>query len=192
MGLTVSQLKSYTKEVAERLFHIGSPSILLDLCARQKLVPNQLAMVGDRLYTDIEMAHKAGALGVLVLSGEATAADVAALSHEQANANLRIVGLRSGLQPLYSALITAGVVLLVWGGGQRVVTGAMTVGAFFAYLQLYLRFVGRGFRIPQLINSVQSGGAAYARLRPLLAPALPIRGEPAWASFRPPCCPAPL
>jgi ATP-binding cassette subfamily B multidrug efflux pump len=126
-------------------------------------------------------------LRVLRLFGraDATVADVAALSHEQATANLRIVGLRSGLQPLYSALITAGVVLLVWQGGQRVVTGVMTVGAFFAYLQLYLRFVGRGFRIPQLINSVQSGGAAYARLRPLLAPALPIRGEPAWASFRP-------
>src|SRR5439155_13966677 len=54
------------------------PSILLDLCARQKLAPNQLAMVGDRLYTDMEMAHKAGALAVLVLSGEATAADIAA------------------------------------------------------------------------------------------------------------------
>ncbi len=32
-------------------------------------------MVGDRLYTDIEMARRAGALGVLVLSGEATAAN---------------------------------------------------------------------------------------------------------------------
>src|SRR5262245_16843144 len=61
----------------------------------------------------------------------------------------------------------------------------MTIGTFVAYLQLYLRFVGRGFRIPQLVNSVQSGGAAYARLRPLLAPSLSVHGEPAWASFRP-------
>jgi NagD protein len=35
-------------------------------------------MVGDRLYTDMDMAHRAGALGVLVLTGEATAADAAA------------------------------------------------------------------------------------------------------------------
>jgi ATP-binding cassette, subfamily B, multidrug efflux pump len=82
-------------------------------------------------------------------------------------------------------LITAGVVLLIWQGGIRVVAGAMTVGAFVAYLQLYGRFVGRGFRIPQLVNSIQSGGAAYARLRPLLAPPLSVRGESAWASFRP-------
>ncbi len=54
------------------------PSILLDLCARHGLAPRQLAMVGDRLYTDMAMARKAGALAVLVLSGEATAADLAA------------------------------------------------------------------------------------------------------------------
>ena len=126
-------------------------------------------------------------LRVLRLFGRADAAvaDVATLSQAQARANVRIVGLRSALQPLYSMLITAGVVLLIWQGGTRVVAGAMTVGAFVAYLQLYLRFVGRGFRIPQLVNSIQSGGAAYARLRPLLAPALPVHAEPAWASFWP-------
>jgi len=55
------------------------PDILLDLCTRHSLAPPQLAMVGDRIYTDILMAQKAGSLAVLVLSGEATAADAAAL-----------------------------------------------------------------------------------------------------------------
>ena len=36
------------------------------------LAPEECAMVGDRLYTDIEMAERAGVHGVLVLSGEAT------------------------------------------------------------------------------------------------------------------------
>src|SRR5262249_57008933 len=79
----------------------------------------------------------------------------------------------------------AGVLLVVWKGGERVVAGAMTVGAFVAYLELFLRFVNRGHRIPQLVNSVQSGAAAYARLRPLLAPALTVEGEPRLASFDP-------
>jgi NagD protein len=35
-------------------------------------------MVGDRLYTDMAMARKIGAISVLVLTGETTAADVAA------------------------------------------------------------------------------------------------------------------
>ena len=34
-------------------------------------------MVGDRLYTDMRMAADAGALGVLVLTGETTAQQVA-------------------------------------------------------------------------------------------------------------------
>ncbi|HJZ47573.1 MAG TPA: ABC transporter ATP-binding protein [Roseiflexaceae bacterium] len=126
-------------------------------------------------------------LRVLRLFGRADAAvaDIATLSQAQARANLRIVGLRSALQPVYSMLITAGVVLLIWQGGLRVVAGAMSVGAFVAYLQLYGRFIGRGFRIPQLVNSIQSGGAAYARLRPLLAPPLSVHGELARASFLP-------
>lgn len=38
------------------------------------------AMIGDRLYTDIEMAERAGVHGILVLSGEATRADLDAAS----------------------------------------------------------------------------------------------------------------
>jgi NagD protein len=47
---------------------------------RHSLAPENLAMVGDRLYTDIMMAHHAGVLGVLVLNGEATAAEAANFS----------------------------------------------------------------------------------------------------------------
>jgi ABC-type multidrug transport system fused ATPase/permease subunit len=124
---------------------------------------------------------------LLRLFGRAAAAveRTAILSRRQADANLAAARLKGTLQPVYSSLMTAGVVLLVWQGGERVTAGAMTVGAFVAYLELYLRFINRGFRVPQLVNSVQSGGAAYARLRPLLAPPLPVRGEPAYASFRP-------
>ena len=40
------------------------------------LRPEQCAMIGDRLYTDMEMAEKAGVHGILVLSGEATMEDL--------------------------------------------------------------------------------------------------------------------
>ncbi|HEX7362663.1 MAG TPA: HAD-IIA family hydrolase [Bryobacteraceae bacterium] len=52
------------------------PSILLDLCECLGLAPREIAMVGDRIYTDMAMARAAEAFAVLVLSGEATAADV--------------------------------------------------------------------------------------------------------------------
>ncbi len=50
-----------------------SPSILLDLAGRLLLVPEQMIMVGDRIYTDMRMAREAGVPSALVLTGEATA-----------------------------------------------------------------------------------------------------------------------
>jgi len=128
--------------------------------------------------------HLAG-MRVLRLFGKAGASveRVAALSRRFAERNLSVVLLKGGLQPVYSIIMTCGVVLIVWRATQHVIAGVMTVGAFVAYLELFLRFVNRGHRIPQLVNSIQSGGAAYARLKPLLAPAIPIVGEPPYASF---------
>ncbi len=51
------------------------PGMLHGILRRHGLAPEQLAMVGDRLYTDILMAHRAGALGVLVLTGETSATE---------------------------------------------------------------------------------------------------------------------
>lgn len=48
------------------------PNMLSGILHRYGLQPDQIAMVGDRIYTDIEMAHNANAMGVLVLSGETT------------------------------------------------------------------------------------------------------------------------
>ena len=53
------------------------PQMLEGIERRLGLEPSQIAMVGDRLYTDIAMARNAGAVGVLVLSGESTLEDVA-------------------------------------------------------------------------------------------------------------------
>ena len=48
------------------------PNMLSGILARFGYEADEVAMVGDRIYTDIEMAHNAGAFGVLVLSGETT------------------------------------------------------------------------------------------------------------------------
>lgn len=54
------------------------PRMLEGIMRRLELEPRQTAMVGDRIYTDVAMAHNAGAVGVLVLTGEATRDDAAA------------------------------------------------------------------------------------------------------------------
>ena len=54
------------------------PRMLKGIFQKHHLEPRELAVVGDRLYTDMVMARSAGAMGILVLSGETT--------REQANA----------------------------------------------------------------------------------------------------------
>ena len=56
------------------------PGMILHKIEALGLDAGRCAMVGDRLYTDMAMATRAGVQGILVLSGEATRADVAALS----------------------------------------------------------------------------------------------------------------
>ena len=48
------------------------PTMLQGIMDRHGLKPDEIAMIGDRIYTDTAMAHNAGAVGVLVLSGETT------------------------------------------------------------------------------------------------------------------------
>lgn len=48
------------------------PNMLKGILDRHGLKLEEVAMVGDRIYTDVAMARNAGALGVLVLSGETT------------------------------------------------------------------------------------------------------------------------
>jgi len=51
------------------------PAMLQGILHKYSLEPHQLAMIGDRLYTDMELARRADAVGVLVLTGETTAAE---------------------------------------------------------------------------------------------------------------------
>lgn len=127
-------------------------------------------------------------LRILRLFGRADAAvkRISELSQRQAEANLAGERLRTGLRPLYVLLMTAGAVVVVWQGSERVMAGLLTVGSFVAYLELYLRAVNRGFsEVPIVINQVQASAAAYVRLQTLVAPPQPMKQEPRLASFRP-------
>ncbi len=76
-GSICAMLEKAAGRAPEVVFGKPDPSMLDGIRTRHSLRADQIAMVGDRIYTDILMAHRAGALGVLVLSGEATAQDAA-------------------------------------------------------------------------------------------------------------------
>ena len=79
-GAICAMLAHATGRTPDRVFGKPDPTMLSGILARHGLHAGEIAMVGDRIYTDILTARNAGALGILVLTGEATAADAAAAS----------------------------------------------------------------------------------------------------------------
>jgi NagD protein len=79
-GSICAALEAATGRAPMAVMGKPDPNMIRSILHRHALAPEDLAMVGDRLYTDIMMAHHAGVLGVLVLTGEATAAEAARFS----------------------------------------------------------------------------------------------------------------
>ena len=76
-GSICATLEKATGRSPDIVFGKPDPTMLSGIMERHRLQPHQVAMVGDRIYTDVLMARRAHAIGVLVLSGEATAEDAA-------------------------------------------------------------------------------------------------------------------
>ncbi len=71
-GSFIALFEKSTGRTPETIIGKPNPEILYEIAKVFKLSPTEIAVVGDRLYTDMEMAKRAGALPILVLSGEAS------------------------------------------------------------------------------------------------------------------------
>ncbi len=76
VGAYLAMLKVTTGKDPEHITGKPNPGMILHRIEDLGLDPARCAMVGDRLYTDMEMAIRAGCVSVLVLSGEATLGDL--------------------------------------------------------------------------------------------------------------------
>ena len=72
-GSICAALEKATGRAPDAVLGKPEPAMLEGILRRFGFQAEELAMVGDRLYTDVVMAHRLGALSVLVLTGEATA-----------------------------------------------------------------------------------------------------------------------
>jgi HAD superfamily hydrolase (TIGR01450 family) len=76
-GAICAAVEQATGRAPDAVLGKPDPRMLRGILERHGLGPEELLMAGDRLYTDMAMARRAGCLGVLVLTGEAGAADAA-------------------------------------------------------------------------------------------------------------------
>lgn len=71
-GSLCACLEAATSIAPTKILGKPDPEMLSGILARHSLQPCELAMIGDRTYTDMAMAQCIGAVGVLVLTGETT------------------------------------------------------------------------------------------------------------------------
>lgn len=75
-GAICALLESATGRKPDAIAGKPNLAMLEALFAERNLQPNEVAFVGDRLYTDIRMARAAGALAILTLTGETKRSDL--------------------------------------------------------------------------------------------------------------------
>ena len=82
IGAIMAFIEASTGRRADRV--VGKPhtGIVQAALRRTGLAAGQMAMVGDRLYTDVETGLKSGMLSILVMSGETTPEMLAAYPHK--------------------------------------------------------------------------------------------------------------
>jgi NagD protein len=81
-GAVCALLESTTGRRPDAIPGKPNPQMLNAILQSGGFAPHEVAMVGDRLYTDIRMAQNTGACAVLTLTGEAQYADIAAILPE--------------------------------------------------------------------------------------------------------------
>ena len=71
-GSICAALQNATGRPPDAVLGKPDPAVVRGILRAHELNPEEIAVVGDRLYTDMAMARQAGVLGILVLSGETT------------------------------------------------------------------------------------------------------------------------
>lgn len=81
-GSICAALESATGRKPDAVLGKPDPQILYTIARDKGILPSEMAMVGDRMYTDIASGLNAGALSVLVLTGETTLSNLSSLASE--------------------------------------------------------------------------------------------------------------
>lgn len=79
VGAIMALFKKATGKSPEKIFGKPNKEMLDHIIKRHEVTANNLVIIGDRIYTDMEMANRIGCDFILVLSGETQKKDVAKL-----------------------------------------------------------------------------------------------------------------
>ncbi|MGD9344636.1 MAG: HAD-IIA family hydrolase [Candidatus Aminicenantes bacterium] len=84
VGAMLALYEKATGIKPERIFGKPNPEMITHVLKRHKLGPEAAVMIGDRIYTDLELAHRVSCDFILVLSGESKRSDLRNVTHAPA------------------------------------------------------------------------------------------------------------
>jgi len=76
VGAMLALFEKATGKNPARIFGKPNPDMISHVLKHHQVKPDEAIMIGDRLYTDMELAYRAGCGSILVLSGETQPEDL--------------------------------------------------------------------------------------------------------------------
>ncbi|MDR7855123.1 ABC transporter ATP-binding protein [Tissierella sp.] len=76
--------------------------------------------------------------------------------------------LENSMQPIYNVIAMIGVILVIYLGGNKVIDGSWTVGAFSTYMAIFTAMAIKASKAAKLFNSVQKSQVSWRRIKPYL------------------------
>ena len=76
--------------------------------------------------------------------------------------------LENSMQPIYNVVAMLGVIMVIYMGGSKTITGSWTVGTFSAYLIMFTALAAKASTAAKLFNSVQKSQISWQRIKPYL------------------------
>jgi ABC-type multidrug transport system fused ATPase/permease subunit len=92
-----------------------------------------------------------------------------ACANDMLRSGIMIMNWNSFIRPITLLLCSLPTLLILWVGGERVLLGAMTLGAFVAFVRFSERFISPIRMISQEIQNIQEALVSSERVRRMLA-----------------------
>lgn len=77
--------------------------------------------------------------------------------------------LENSMQPIYNVIAMLGIVIVIYLGGTKVITGTWTVGNFSTYIVMFTAMAVKASKAAKLFNSVQKSQISWRRIKPYFA-----------------------
>jgi HAD superfamily hydrolase (TIGR01450 family) len=78
-GAMLALFEKATNQKPYKIFGKPNPEMIAHILDKHNVTPRQVVMIGDRLYTDMELARRVGCDSILVLSGETKKDDLSSI-----------------------------------------------------------------------------------------------------------------